>query len=51
KNYDPQGEYVRIWCPELVAVTPEKIHRPDLLSAVERNGYPKAVVKIDKWAQ
>jgi len=49
KNYDPQGEYVRIWCPELAAITPDRIHRPDLLSASERNGYPKALVKIEKW--
>ncbi len=51
KNYDPQGNFVRIWCPELENISPEKIHRPDLLSAAERNGYPKSVVRIDKWAQ
>ena len=51
KNYDPQGNFVRIWCPELATISPEKIHRPDLLSAAERNGYPKSVVRIDKWAQ
>jgi deoxyribodipyrimidine photo-lyase len=49
KNYDPQGDYVKIWCPELSMVSAEKIHRPDLLTAPERNGYPKAVVRIDKW--
>lgn len=51
KNYDPQGEYVRIWCPELAEVPQDKIHRPDFLSTAERNGYPKAVVRIEKWAQ
>ncbi|MFN0214197.1 MAG: DASH family cryptochrome [Saprospiraceae bacterium] len=51
KNYDPQGEFVKTWCPELAGIPAEKIHRPDLLSAAERNGYPKAVVRIDKWAQ
>jgi len=51
KNYDPQGDYVRLWCPELAAIPPEKIHRPDLLSSAERNGYPKALVRIDKWTQ
>lgn len=51
KNYDPQGDYVRIWCTELAGVPTEKIHRPDLLSTAERNGYPKAIVRIDKWAQ
>jgi deoxyribodipyrimidine photo-lyase len=49
KNYDPQGDYVRIWCPELSKIANDKIHRPDLLSSAERNGYPKAVVRIDKW--
>jgi deoxyribodipyrimidine photo-lyase len=49
KNYDPQGDYVRIWCPELAGIAADKIHRPDLLSSAERNGYPKAVVRIDKW--
>ncbi len=51
KNYDPQGDYVRLWCPELEQIPAEKIHRPDLLSTAERNEYPKAVVRIDKWAQ
>ncbi|MDX1913699.1 MAG: DASH family cryptochrome [Saprospiraceae bacterium] len=51
KNYDPNGDYVRLWCPELSEILPEKIHRPDLLSSTERNGYPKAIVRIDKWAQ
>ena len=56
KNYDPRGEYVRLWCPELALVPPEKIHRPDLITAPERSQYkigtyPKALVRIDKWAQ
>jgi deoxyribodipyrimidine photo-lyase len=50
KNYDPQGEFVRRWIPELAQVPSEKIHRPDLLNTSERNGYPKALVKIEKWA-
>ncbi len=56
RNYDPNGDYVRLWCPELSEVPREKIHRPDLISANERhqwrvNGYPKAVVRIEKWAR
>jgi deoxyribodipyrimidine photo-lyase len=55
RNYDPRGEYVRLWCPELKDVPVEKIHRPDLLSAGERqefkvNGYPKSLVRMEKWA-
>jgi deoxyribodipyrimidine photo-lyase len=49
KNYDPQGDFVRTWCPELAAIAPDKIHRPDLLLASERNGYPKSIVKFEKW--
>lgn len=51
KNYDPQGDYVRTWVSELAGIPAEKIHRPDLLSAAERNGYPKSLVRIEKWAQ
>jgi deoxyribodipyrimidine photo-lyase len=56
RNYDPRGEYVRIWCPELAQVPVDRIHRPDLLTTGERvsygvNGYPKAMVKMDKWIQ
>jgi len=55
KNYDPQGEFVRLWCPELRDVPIEKVHRPDLLNAADRqtfhmNGYPKPIVKVEKWA-
>lgn len=54
KNYDPRGEFVRVWCEELARVPAEKIHRPDLLTELERqefgvNGYPKALVRIEKW--
>lgn len=56
RNYDPNGDYVRLWCPEFKEVPLEKVHRPDLLSAQEKReyrltNYPKAVVRIDKWAQ
>ncbi len=49
KNYDPQGDFVRLWCPELAKIPAEKIHRPDLLSVSERNNYPNSLVSIDKW--
>jgi deoxyribodipyrimidine photo-lyase len=56
KNYDPKGDFVRLWCKELQQVPADKIHRPDLFTPAERqefgiNGYPRAVVRIDKWAQ
>lgn len=55
RNYDPKGEYVKLWCPELRLIPVDRIHRPDLLNAEMRktyqlNGYPsKALVRIDKW--
>ena len=55
RNYDPEGEYVRLWCPELRLVPKDFVHRPDLLSAGERlaykaTQYPKSLVRMDKWA-
>jgi deoxyribodipyrimidine photo-lyase len=56
RNYDPKGTFVRLWCPELREVPLEKIHRPDLLNEGDRkrfgvNGYPKALVRIEKWCK
>jgi deoxyribodipyrimidine photo-lyase len=56
KNYDPAGQYVKIWCPELQMLPADRIHRPDLLAPAERqayklNGYPKPVVRMEKWAK
>ncbi|MBL7775183.1 MAG: DASH family cryptochrome [Saprospiraceae bacterium] len=56
RNYDPDGDYVRLWCPEFSAVPNEKVHRPDLLSNQEKReynlaDYPKPVVRIEKWLQ
>jgi deoxyribodipyrimidine photo-lyase len=55
RQYDPKGEFVRRWCPELLGVPTEKIHRPDLLTPAERQthllqDYPRPVVRIEKWA-
>ncbi len=56
RNYDPVGDYVRLWCPEFRQVPVEKIHRPDLLSMQEKQQfnlteYPKSMVRIEKWAR
>lgn len=55
KTYDPRGDYVRLWCPELKEIPAELIHRPDLLSPADRQrykigDYPKPVVNMEKWA-
>jgi deoxyribodipyrimidine photo-lyase len=56
RNYDLNGDFVRLWCPELREVPADKIHRPDLLNNAERqqykaSNYPKSVVRIEKWAR
>jgi len=56
-RYDPKGDYVKHWLPELNTIPYQKIHRPDTLSEIEQEShhvilgddYPKAMVKTDKW--
>lgn len=38
-DYDPHGEYVRLWIPELSSVNNRNIHRPWNLSEIERSEY------------
>ncbi len=57
-KYDPKGEYVKLWLPELKLVPTNKIHRLDKLSFQELEelkitlgaDYPKAMINIAKWA-
>jgi len=59
KRYDPQGEYVKHWLPELNNLPPEKVHQPDQLSFKEQEtlhvklgaDYPHAMVATRKWAR
>ena len=58
KRYDPSGEYVKLWLPELEELPPTKVHQPDILSNDEQDihhvrigsDYPKALVSTRKWA-
>lgn len=58
KRYDPSGEYVKLWLPELKELPPEKVHQPDILSDDDQHehhvqighDYPKAMVNTRKWA-
>lgn len=58
KNYDPQGEYVKLWLPELAQIPCKKIHRLDTLSLEEQGNcavkigadYPRAMVNMERWA-
>ena len=58
KRFDPKGDYVKLWLPELAAVPTHKIHRPDTLTVEEQTAsqlkiganYPKAMVNTRRWA-
>ncbi len=57
KRYDPRGEYVRYWIPELSDLPGKKIHYPTALPAAELaatgisigKDYPKPMVDFQKW--
>ncbi|MFJ8395629.1 cryptochrome/photolyase family protein [Streptomyces sp. NPDC094144] len=48
KRYDPDGDYVRRWVPELAALTGPAVHEPWKLSGAERArlDYPDPVVDL-----
>jgi deoxyribodipyrimidine photo-lyase len=56
-NYDPKGEYVKHWRPELLNVPADKIHSVGLLTNDEQKrfgvrlgvDYPNPIVDIKKW--
>jgi deoxyribodipyrimidine photo-lyase len=58
-RYDPRGEYVKIWLPELVHLPSDKVHRPDTLSGSEQEDlhltigedYPKALISTKRWVR
>lgn len=39
RRYDPEGEYIKFWCPVLAALPCDTIHQPDLLSSEEQEQY------------
>lgn len=59
KDYDPQGEYVKHWLPELAKLPASKVHEPWKLLAVEQQrfevrlgvDYPNPVVDLFKSAE
>ena len=52
RDYDPQGEYIRHWLPELASIPEDKIHEPWRLSGEEQErlgvrvglDYPRPIV-------
>ncbi len=55
--YDKEGEYVKLWLPELAKIPAEKVHFAALLSEKEQKeynvtlgkDYPKPMVNVSKW--
>jgi deoxyribodipyrimidine photo-lyase len=58
-NYDPKGEYVKHWLPELSDVPADKIHSVGLLTNDEQKrfvvrlgvDYPNPIVDVRKWTK
>lgn len=46
KDYDPMGEYIKLWCPELGRVPPPRIYEPWLMSKEEQEKYG-CVIGVD----
>ncbi|WP_373693944.1 deoxyribodipyrimidine photo-lyase [Parafrankia sp. BMG5.11] len=44
RKFDPAGEYIRRWVPELRGLPPDAVHEPWKLPAGPPNGYPRPVV-------
>lgn len=59
ERYDPEGTYVKLWCPELTNLPAEWIHKPDQLplELQEEYGvkigvdYPEAIISSSKWCK
>ena len=57
QRYDPQGDYVRHWIPELSHVEGKRVHYPteipqeelESFGVVIGEDYPKPLVGFDKW--
>ena len=56
-RYDSEGEYVKLWCPELAALPSDWVHQPDQLPphlqqdfGVKIGGhYSKPIINTQKW--
>lgn len=58
-DYDPDGDFVRLWVPELAGVKGAKVHTPWMLSASELRiagvtlgeNYPRPIVCPPEWSR
>ena len=44
EKFDPSGEYIRRWIPELSNIQGKAIHKPWTLDTAERKGYPDPMI-------
>ncbi|GAB2579130.1 deoxyribodipyrimidine photo-lyase [Dyella jejuensis] len=52
RKFDPQGEYIRRWLPELAGVPEASVHEPwKEPSLLKRSGYPAPVVDLGESRQ
>lgn len=59
KERDPEGEFIRKWCPELSELPTELIHQPWLLTEMEQQmysvkigkDYPKPIIDFEQSAK
>ncbi|SEQ82514.1 DASH family cryptochrome [Neolewinella agarilytica] len=57
QRYDDNGDYVKLWCPELSALPCEEIHQPDQLTDGEQSArgvklgvdYPTPLIPSEHW--
>jgi len=57
KNYDSQGEYVKLWLPILSDLPNDVVHQPHCLSSEQQKSYqvnvganyPKPIINTKKW--
>ena len=58
-DYDPDGEFVRMWVPELAGLKGAKVHTPWMLSTSELKqasvtlgeNYPRPIVCPPEWSR
>jgi deoxyribodipyrimidine photo-lyase len=57
KDYDPQGEYVRMWVPEVEHLPAAHVHHPWTLPQEKRGeygeleNYPEPVIRREEWSR